>query len=416
MATKYILPCFRLKAGRTGKKDKDSELLAYRTELVEALDRTKGKLEASWKALDGIVTKSCHDSQRHASQLFDILYTGGLLTGDSNELHQLHTSYCVFTSHDDINALRVYEQLMKRLRRRHKHLDAAFESHAQRLLTLLAGFEAGARHRLALLMTLLLADGQLKPRALLALGQQQANIDEGLALEFMLVVCGALKRERGSAAMLQLLKKSGLDGKIISFMPPMLRSDLSFRQVYQEHGLDELIALHEARAGQQLRSRLQQHLLDDISERLPQVDVVRNVREFQRQHHMSDSEVIAIVWHTINTQRTATASLGMGVGVGVGVAASAGLLERTLHKLQLYAPLLNGLCSTDSAQIALLLQLQEWCYEHHALLKHFERLAVHLYKAGVINEDAVIRWYEVDHIDKGKAAFLDQMRRFVHWL
>ncbi|KAH8300968.1 hypothetical protein KR044_007512, partial [Drosophila immigrans] len=388
----------------------------FRNELVEALDRTKGKLEASWKALDSIVSKPHH--QRHSSSLLDILYTGGLLTSEGNcstrgDL-KLRTSYCVFTSHEELNALRVYEQLIKRLRRRHKHLDAAFETHAQRLLSLLVGFELGARRRLALLMTLFLIDGQLKPRALLTLGEHRQNIEDGLALEFMLVVCDALKRERGSDFMLQMLRKSGLDGKIISFMPPMLRSDLYFRQVYQEHDLGELIALHEARAGQQLRAELQQRLLDDIHERLPQLEVVMNVRQFQRQHHMSDAEVIAIVWHTINSRRVASSSITTASGTCSPGATSP--LERTLHRLQLYAPLLNAICSTDSAQIALLVQLQDWCYDHHALLKHFERLAVHLHKAGVINEDAIVRWYEVDHIDKGKVAFLDQMRRFVRCL
>ncbi|KAL7743452.1 hypothetical protein ACLKA6_018592 [Drosophila palustris] len=419
MASKYILPCFRFKSGRVNKKEKDNELLAYRNELVEALDRTKGKLEASWKALESIVSKP--DYQRHTDQLFDVLYTGGLLTNDGKFSNRgdlkLRTSYCVFTTHDELNALRVYEQLFKRLRRRYKHLDAAFESHAQRLLTLLGGFEVAARRRLALLITLFLIDGQLNPRLLLTLGQQQANIDEGLALEFMLIVCVTLKREKGGNFMVQIFKKSGLDGKIISYMPPMLRSDLYFRQVYQENDLNEIIKLHETRAGQELRRQLQQRLLDDFREKLPQVDVVMNVRQFQRQHHMSDSEVIAIVWHTIisshnpNFSSSSTSNARRNFN-----SPSATIMERILRKLQTYSPLLNAICSTDSAQIALLMQLQEWCYEHHSLLNHFERLAVHLYKAGVINEDAIIRWYEVDHIDKGKVAFLDQMRRFVHWL
>ncbi|XP_034481971.1 protein krasavietz-like [Drosophila innubila] len=418
MASKYILPCFRFKSGRIAKKEKDNELLTYRNELVEALDRTKGKLEASWKALESIVSKP--DYQRHIDQLFDVLYTGGLLTNEGKFSNRgdlkLRTSYCVFKTHDELNALRVYEQLIKRLRRRYKHLDAAFESHAQRLLTLLGGFEVEARRRLALLMTLFLIDGQLNPRLLLALGQQQSNIDEGLALEFMLIVCVTLKRERGGNFMLQIFKKSGLDGKIISYMPPMLRSDLYFRQVYQENDLNEIIKLHETRAGQELRRQLQQRLLDDFREKLPQVDVVMNVRQFQRHHHMSDSEVIAIVWHTIIFSHSPNFSASTTSARSNFSSPLNSSLERILRKLQIYSPLLNGICSTDSAQIALLMQLQEWCYEHHSFLNHFERLTVHLYKAGVINEDAIIRWYEVDHIDKGKVAFLDQMRCFVHWL
>lgn len=208
MASKYILPCFRFKSGRMDKKENYNELLAYRNELVEALDKAKGKLEASWKALESIVSKANY--QGYSDQLFDVLYTGGLLTNDGkfptrNDL-KLRTSYCVFKTHDELNAVRVYEQLIKRLRRRYKHLDAAFEAHAQRLLTLLDGFEIEARRRLALLMTLFLIDGQLKPRVLLALGQQQSNIDEGLTLEFMLNVCVTLKREKVATLCCRYLK------------------------------------------------------------------------------------------------------------------------------------------------------------------------------------------------------------------
>ncbi|KAH8420657.1 hypothetical protein KR222_004635 [Zaprionus bogoriensis] len=439
MASKYILPCFRLKAGRARKAAKDSEALAFRDELVEALDKAKGKLEATWKALDSIVSKP--EYQRLNQQLFDILYTGGLLTSEGKVPtrgdRMLRSSYCVFGSHDELNALRVYEQLIKRLRRRHKYLETAFESHAQRLLTLLGGFELRDRRRLALLLTLFLIDGQLSPRLLLALGHNQATIDEGLALEFMLLICETLKRERGVNFMLQILRQSGLDAKILSFMPPMLRSDLYFRQVYQEHDLGEVIKLHEAHAGQQLRHELQQQLLDDFSEKLPLVDVVMNVRQFQRKHHMSDAEIIAIVWQSITSSNTPipsgkpfgnTAS-GSGSGPGSGPASGSGAssgstvplglsssVDRTLRKVQAYAPLLNGICSTESAQISLLLRMQEWCYEHQALFKHFERLAVQLYRAGVLSEDAIIRWYEMDHIDEGKVAFLEQMHRFVHWL
>lgn len=195
-------------------------------------------------------------------------------------------------------------------------------------------------------------------------------------------------------------------------MPPMLRSDLYFRQVYQEHDLDEIIKLHEARAGLELKRQLQQRLVDDFREKLPQVDVVMNVRQFQRQHHMSDSEVIAIVWHTIIFSH----NFANATSQHHNNSPRTSNVERIQRKLQLFTPLLNAICSTDSAQIALLMQLQDWCYEHHSFFNHFERLTVHLYKAGVINEDAILRWYEVDHIDKGKVAFLDQMRCFIHWL
>lgn len=423
-------------------KPKSIESQAFRDELVEALDKAKGKLEATYKALDSIIAKPKYQQLMNTCSelLLDVLYTGDLLSGD-NKLRdgdqKQCSNYCVFGGPDELSALRVYEQLIKRLRRGHKQLDAVVETHARRLLTLLGTFEADARRRLALLMTLLLIAGQVSPQVLLELSNNQENIDSGMMLEFVLLLCDTLKREKGSTFMLQILKVSGLDGKILNLMPPMMRSDLYFRQVYQEHDLNEVIQLHEAYAGQKLRRELQARLVEDIREKLPHVNVVMNVRQFQRKHHMSDSEIIGIVWQSINSSHTPVPNCKQAYQALQALQASqlpsslpssqsqsqrqsqsqnSGSLERMLRKLHGYAPLLNGICSTVSQQIALLIRLQEWCHEHNPLFKQFEQLVVPLYQAGVFDKEAILRWFEVEHVDKGTPAFLDQMHRFVQWL
>lgn len=423
-------------------KPKIIESQAFRDELVEALDKTKGKLEATYKALDSIIAKPKYQQLMNTCSelLLDVLYSGDLLSGDKlqklqNDEHKVRSNYCVFGGSDELSALRVYEQLIKRLRRGHKQLDAVVEVHARRLLTLLGTFEAGARRRLALLMTLLLIAGQVSPQVLLELGNNQEYIDTGLMLEFMLLLCDTLKREKGSTFMLQVLKISGLDGKILNLMPPMMRSDLYFRQVYQEHDLNEVVQLYEAYAGQKLRRELQARLVEDIREKLPHVNVVMNVRQFQRKHHMSDSEIIGIVWQSINSSHTPVPNGKQAFQALHALQASqlpssspsshshsqrqsqsSGSLERMLRKLHGYAPLLNGICNTVSQQIALLIRLQEWCHEHNPLFKQFEQLVVPLYQAGVFDKEAILRWFEVEHVDKGAPAFLDQMHRFVQWL
>lgn len=427
-------------------KSKNIESQAFRDELVEALDKAKGKLEATYKALDAISSKPKYQQLMNTCSelLLDVLYTGDLLSADSklpNGDHKLRCNFCVFSAPDELSALRVYEQLIKRLRRGHKKLDAVVEMHARRLLTLLGTFEPDARRRLALLLTLLLIAGQVSPQVLVELGNNQDNIDTGLTLEFMLLLCDTLKREKDSTFMLQILKVSGLDGKILNFMPPMMRSDLYFRQVYQEHDLNEVIQLHETYAGQKLRRELQARLVEDIREKLPHVNVVMNVRQFQRKHHMSDSEIIGIVWQSINSSHTpipngklafqtlqalqasqlpsslpSSQSQSLSQSQSQSQSSGSGSLERMLRKLHGYAPLLNGICSTVSQQIALLIRLQEWCHEHNPLFKQFEQLVVPLYQAGVFDKEAILRWFEVEHVDKGTPAFLDQMLRFVQWL
>ncbi|XP_030381498.1 protein krasavietz-like [Scaptodrosophila lebanonensis] len=393
---------FHLKA-RSGEKARKISL-TFRDELVPALEKAKGKLEATWKVLDIIVAKP--EYRRLAEPLLDVLYTGGLLAGEDRKTKidcpSSGATYCVLKARESLNALRVYEQLFLRLMRRHKQVESAFTSHAARLLAELKTFDPQARRQLARIFTLFIINGTLNARVLLALGQQH-YIDEGLTLEFLLEVFATLKREKGAAFLVQTVKRAGLENRILSFMPPPMRSDLHFHQVYQERDLSEIIKLHQVRTGQELGRQLRLRLLDDFNEQVPHFDVVRGVRKFQAENNMSDSEIIGIVLSTIFSQ-------------GELPVRDHPLTEQDIRHVQPYNALLNALCNTERTQIVLLLRLQEYCYENPSFLKSFEKLVQQFFKSGVLNRDAIMRWYQTDHLDKGKVTFLGQMHRFIQTL
>ena len=39
-----------------------------------------------------------------------------------------------------------------------------------------------------------------------------------------------------------------------------------------------------------------------------------------------------------------------------------------------------------------------------------------LFKADVLSEEAILKWYHEAHVAKGKSVFLEQMKKFVEWL
>jgi hypothetical protein len=49
-------------------------------------------------------------------------------------------------------------------------------------------------------------------------------------------------------------------------------------------------------------------------------------------------------------------------------------------------------------------------------LKVFSKIIVLFYKADVLGEDAVIKWYQEAHSPKGKTVFLEQTKSFIQWL
>lgn len=38
------------------------------------------------------------------------------------------------------------------------------------------------------------------------------------------------------------------------------------------------------------------------------------------------------------------------------------------------------------------------------------------FKADVLSEEAILKWYNEAHLAKGKSVFLEQMKKFVEWL
>lgn len=38
------------------------------------------------------------------------------------------------------------------------------------------------------------------------------------------------------------------------------------------------------------------------------------------------------------------------------------------------------------------------------------------FKANVLSEEAILKWYNEAHVAKGKSIFVEQMRKFVEWL
>uniref|UniRef100_A0A8D2CPX5 eIF5-mimic protein 1 n=1 Tax=Sciurus vulgaris TaxID=55149 RepID=A0A8D2CPX5_SCIVU len=44
------------------------------------------------------------------------------------------------------------------------------------------------------------------------------------------------------------------------------------------------------------------------------------------------------------------------------------------------------------------------------------KIVVLFYKADVLSEEAILKWYKEAHVAKGKSVFLDQMKKFVEWL
>ncbi|KAK2511911.1 hypothetical protein Q9233_016623 [Columba guinea] len=90
--------------------------------------------------------------------------------------------------------------------------------------------------------------------------------------------------------------------------------------------------------------------------------------------------------------------------------------EQALKHLKQYAPLLAVFSTQGQSELILLQKVQEYCYDNIHFMKAFQKIVVLFYKADVLSEEAILKWYKEAHVAKGKSVFLDQMKKFVEWL
>jgi len=90
--------------------------------------------------------------------------------------------------------------------------------------------------------------------------------------------------------------------------------------------------------------------------------------------------------------------------------------DQAVRHLKTYCTLLQAFASTDRSELALILKVQEFCYENMNFMKAFQKIILLFYKTEVLSEEIILRWYKDGHSNKGKMHFLEQMRKFVEWL
>ena len=88
----------------------------------------------------------------------------------------------------------------------------------RKILVYLKGFSVAERQILAKITALWLASGQVSPTVLPILINEH-QVKDGLALEFLLDLLATLKKEKGSAVVLAVIKKSGVESRLMEFFP-----------------------------------------------------------------------------------------------------------------------------------------------------------------------------------------------------
>lgn len=397
-----VLSGQRIKTRKRDEKEK-FDPTGFRDAVIAGLDKTEGDLEQISKYLDLAGNKL--DYRRYGEVLFDILIAGGLLVPGgsiSQDGEKPRTNYCIFVGSEDMEAMRNHEQVFIKLMRRYKYLEKMFEVEMKKVLVFIKGFTPSERIKLARMTALWMINGSIPPSVLLVLNNEHL-IKDGIALDFLVELFLTFKQEKGMTYLVQALKKGGLESKLMEFFPPNKRTEEYLKQVFLEKDLAEVIKLHKAQASQEAKRELQQSLLDDINDEKPHAEIAADIKEFALKSNIPEHEIINIIWSTV-------------MSLGEWNKKEELVTDQAVRHLKGYCSLLKSFASTNRSELALILKVQEFCYENMNFMKAFQKIILLFYKTEVLSEETILKWYKDAHSSKGKMHFLEQMKKLVEWL
>uniref|UniRef100_A0A4X1TH74 eIF5-mimic protein 1 n=1 Tax=Sus scrofa TaxID=9823 RepID=A0A4X1TH74_PIG len=388
---------------RTDEKEK-FEPTVFRDTLVQGLNEAGDDLEAVAKFLDS--TGSRLDYRRYADTLFDILVAGSMLApggtriddGDKTKM----TNHCVFSANEDHETIRNYAQVFNKLIRRYKYLEKAFEDEMKKLLLFLKAFSETEQTKLAMLSGILLGNGTL-PATILTSLFTDSLVKEGIAASFAVKLFKAWMAEKDANSVTSSLRKANLDKRLLELFPVNRQSVDHFAKYFTDAGLKELSDFLRVQQSLGTRKELQKELQERLSQECPIKEVVLYVKEEMKRNDLPETAVIGLLWTCIMNAVEWNKKEEL-------------VAEQALKHLKQYAPLLAVFSSQGQSELILLQKVQEYCYDNIHFMKAFQKIVVLFYKADVLSEEAILKWYKEAHVAKGKSVFLDQMKKFVEWL
>uniref|UniRef100_A0A8C4ZZ00 W2 domain-containing protein n=1 Tax=Gadus morhua TaxID=8049 RepID=A0A8C4ZZ00_GADMO len=375
---------------KTRKRDEKERFdpTQFQESIVQGLNQTGSDLEAVAKFLDASGAKL--DYRRYAETLFDILVAGGMLApGGTLSDDMTRTEFCLFTANEDLETMQAYAQVGTAT-----FQDLVIFCLSFPLLLFLKGFDESERNKLAMLAGILLANGNISASILNSLYNENL-VKEGVSAAFAVKLFKSWIYEKDINCVACSLRKVGMDNRLMELFPANKRSAEHFSKYFTDAGLKELADFARNQLSIGARKELQKELHEQM--------IIAYTREEMKKAGLSEQAMISIIWSSVMSCVEWNKKEEL-------------VTEQAIKHLKQYSPLLKAFTSQGQSEISLLVKVQEYCYDNIHFMKAFQKIVVLLYKADVLSEEAILKWYSEGQQNKGKGMFLEQMKKFVEWL
>lgn len=350
------------------------------------------------------------DYRVYGEQLFDIIIAGGILApggsilADSDSSKQCRTDICLFIAvePDDLPTIKNFANIFVRLIQRFGFLEKTLEEEFKKIIVFLKGFEPDDRTKLAKITAVLISLGALSPIVLLS-GIQDHLVKDGYALDFLITVLKTWIVEKDPNTVWNSMRRAGVDNKLLDFLPPNKRSLDIIIQTFQTNGLTSLVNFLRTKESETKKNELQKKIVAQVKVKATSKEIIELIKNSTQKNQLDESEVVVLIWRTLMSVVEWNKKEEL-------------VAEQAMRHLRTYAPLMEAFTKTAKAQLALIIRIQEYCYENMNFLKAFHKIIILFYKADVLTEDIIIEWYNRAHSNKGKSVFLEQTKPFIEWL
>jgi len=375
--------------------------------IINELSIDQVHFEALSKFLD--VSGSKLNYRRYGEVLLDILIAGGVLAPggsivkNSDPSKPSKTDLCLFSiSENNLTDIKNFAQVIHKLIRRYLYLEKILDDEIKKLLLFLKGFSPEIRKKLASFVAILISIGQI-PATVLVSAVQESTVKDGIALQFLVDVLKTWLAEKDANSVWSTLKKSGVDNRIMTFLPANKQSFEYIEGVFTKEGLGSLLELQRAGQSSIVKKRLQSEIQILISDKASIKEIISLVKDSMTKNNLVEHEVVVILWNTIMAANEWSKKEDL-------------ISDQAIKYLRQYVSLFSLFTTTSKASLLLMNRIQEYCYENMAFLKVFSKIILLFYKADVLDEDTIFKWYREAHSSKGKSVFLEQMKKFIEWL
>jgi hypothetical protein len=195
-----------------------------------------------------------------------------------------------------------------------------------------------------------------------------------LAFQFVLDLLTAWKSEKDDASVWSALRKSGIDSKLLEFIPKSKRSQEAFSAAMLDAGLMQLLDYQKAQRVETLKKVLGAEISAMIANEAnggappATAELIALVKESTAENSFSDSEVTLILWNTLMGQVEWSKKEEL-------------VADQAVKHWRPYIPVLVEFCKSPKAELALLLRIQDYCYENMNFLKAFQKIVLLFYKS-----------------------------------